>query len=1466
MKTEIKLLLMAGLWGVALAAQLRAEVTLHFDEFPPGTRVSELYAPQGVHFLNDFDPSGLVQASPVIRAHPNAPSGGQVLVNDQWDCELWSSRDAAMVFWFDSPVEKVSFFLGTVQNPPGPCICPDRYPATITIRDCQGGVLGEILSEAGAAFDTFIEFEHPQGRIQRVDIDYGETFCSEAIDNLSFTPAPPGTEPCEDLTPPMITFTSHTDNQLVNQARQTIRGFVTAPGILTALFINGVSAPHYVGSDGRYYFSGNVTLLEGNNTITVVADNFSGLRTTAQLQLFLGTPASAVLTQFHLTQRGVMMDRACDVDDPLVVGKSAIVRINMNVLTAAGLQTYASSFKMNVWRRQSSGDDQFVRSFFGTTYSPSTSFFTSPSELAAIHFWIPAYTGTFDVPGDYRFTFEAYVGANQIGPALRPCGGGYVTFTETKPIRLLILPVERHSRDSVFQGTDHLKNFYRQLNTVARAFPVRDGVTYWPGTPAGVFFEEVSPLRLCDGTPATAGLDHCGGTGWTWQFIDKHPSGVLRRARDEIVTDPNNPDICGDNQIVGGRIIDDTLLTHNFNPALGVYRVAGIPRWPDGKHTRILDENRDGIIDATDLAFYIAEFFDTNTQTWSANLNRYSPGQIFRFFRDLNGNFCLDSNEPVSPVIQRGRNQRGLLWDPAQRALNERNKRLPGTAPKFEFASLWWPNPIFAPADFGAIGDGQGQQPGRLTWIRVGGNTAMAHELGHNFNLPHRGAYAGLNPGHIGALENAWAVYIDGQIKAPEQVSEIMDFLGAPETRVFSKQSYQTIFEKLRLDTAASTARAPNQINPARGHEPEQFVISGLLYEDGRVENIVTGLSADLEPTPVIENSPYSLLFGRNDLPLASFGFTPDALPTEPHSDHDDPHFPLDHRSFYAIAPFPPGAEWVEIQHEGQTLIRWQRPASAPTVTILSPNGGESFGPEEVVTIEWEAAHPDDLDLRSSVYYSPSGSGRAARWLLLAGALRGNSFDWNTANAPGGSSGVIRVVVSDGFNSTEAHSEASFAVANKPPLVVILEPEPGRTFLQCSSPIVRGLALDLEGPVQEALWRVNGVRVANQLEAQLDPLLPGLHVLRLEAVDPDGAISFDEITIEVIADSDCDGMSDEFEIAHGLNPFSAHDAAEDSDGDGLTNFEEAYYGTDPNNPDTDGDGFPDGLEVRLGSDPLNPLDTPFTTGIFTNALYLNCGGGPLRDRQGRLWRPDQPVLVTTETHLAGFSGEVDISLLGDPDVPQEMLLSERWKDGDLNYEIPVPDGFYTVILYFSENCRPCVNAQLGGTGPPNSARVFDIDVQGRRVTEYNQADAALPPNDGAGATFKATEVVFRNVSVTDGALNISILDRGPGNPPENAAIKGMAILQQATGNGLFPPRIDAMEVTGTNVRIEVDPGPNLAAFHAGLAAYELEESSDLRTWSSPGTPALAQAHRIIFETFANGARFYRVTHFHSGER
>ena len=53
---------------------------------------------------------------------------------------------------------------------------------------------------------------------------------------------------------------------------------------------------------------------------------------------------------------------------------------------------------------------------------------------------------------------------------------------------------------------------------------------------------------------------------------------------------------------------------------------------------------------------------------------------------------------------------------------------------------------------------------------------------------------------------------------------------------------------------------------------------------------------------------------------------------------------------------------------------------------------------------------------------------------------------------------------------------------------------------------------------------------------------------------------------------------------------------DDADGDGLTDEEEAEWGTDPENPDSDGDGYDDGDEVEGNTDPLEAADHPYAGG------------------------------------------------------------------------------------------------------------------------------------------------------------------------------------------------------------------------------------------------------------------------------
>jgi hypothetical protein len=63
--------------------------------------------------------------------------------------------------------------------------------------------------------------------------------------------------------------------------------------------------------------------------------------------------------------------------------------------------------------------------------------------------------------------------------------------------------------------------------------------------------------------------------------------------------------------------------------------------------------------------------------------------------------------------------------------------------------------------------------------------------------------------------------------------------------------------------------------------------------------------------------------------------------------------------------------------------------------------------------------------------------------------------------------------------------------------------------------------------------------------------------------DPSEVGGWPEYKGEPYADADKDGLPDDFEKAHGLNPADAGDSAADSDGDGYANIEEFLNGTPP---------------------------------------------------------------------------------------------------------------------------------------------------------------------------------------------------------------------------------------------------------------------------------------------------------------
>jgi len=119
---------------------------------------------------------------------------------------------------------------------------------------------------------------------------------------------------------------------------------------------------------------------------------------------------------------------------------------------------------------------------------------------------------------------------------------------------------------------------------------------------------------------------------------------------------------------------------------------------------------------------------------------------------------------------------------------------------------------------------------------------------------------------------------------------------------------------------------------------------------------------------------------------------------------------------------------------------------------------------------------------------------------------------------------------------------------------------PAGSFVKINDGLIPGLIYSVKG------------KSYSYIDAAVTP--GTLYYYKLEDIDASGKRTLHG---PVCVDWDADGMPDDWEIAHGLNPW-VFDADLDADKDGLTNLDEYELGFDPFNPDSDGDGILDGQE------------------------------------------------------------------------------------------------------------------------------------------------------------------------------------------------------------------------------------------------------------------------------------------------
>ena len=230
---------------------------------------------------------------------------------------------------------------------------------------------------------------------------------------------------------------------------------------------------------------------------------------------------------------------------------------------------------------------------------------------------------------------------------------------------------------------------------------------------------------------------------------------------------------------------------------------------------------------------------------------------------------------------------------------------------------------------------------------------------------------------------------------------------------------------------------------------------------------------------------------------------------------------------------------------------------------------------------------------------------------------------------------------------------------------------------------------------------------------------------------------------DAYADTDGDGLSDYYELRHGL-PVQASD----EDNDGLSDYEEVRYETNPRLSDSDGDGLSDGEEIA-GWDfvyAFDADDNPLYTHVTSDPNDPDTDGDGLTDKQEQVYHfnprvTSRPDVLTLDSVIDDADGIVAPGQAIVYTATVENQLRDIYALGLLELEFPASQDPYPEPQVYELAPRQAMTVSNQTVVDANISVSGQISLTQRAGAELTdlRGEAGdrvmwLPLNEGAGAT------------------------------------------------------------------------------------------------------------------------------------